>query len=288
MERLIGNKRIGIKWFCLIISIFFINTLAMAADKPSGIRIGVRKDCPPFSYEVDGKGRYRGYSVNLCEEIANRNNLSISYVSVTAQDRFIKLNNDEIDILCEATTVTLKRMHRFGTTMYTFISGASLMYAPGTARAPEIKIGVLKGTTTENAIESILRKQTDMKLNPFNYKRLELNSHLDCVEKFINKKINIYIADREILLAIRAMALKKKEKLIVSKRYYTMEPYALFIGKDNHDLKNMANKTLTQIFKQEINDFFRQNFPQNKMNDSLRHLFRLQQLLEGQEPLPPK
>lgn len=275
-----------IYWILMLLVFMFFQTRALAGNTEGVLKIGVRKDCPPFSWEVDQKGRYRGYSLSLCEAIADRNNFDIEMVPVTAQNRFTKLHDGDIHILCEATTVTLQRMHRFNTTLYTFISGASLLYTPETQSASELKVGVLKGTTTENTIDTILKKQTDLRRKDLSYTRVELDSHLDYAEKFNSGDINLYIADREILLALRAMSSNKSKKLIVSRNYYTIEPYALFTGRNNHDLKYMADKTLARIFKRDIQELFRENFPQKRMNESLRLLFRLQQLLDGRDPLP--
>lgn len=285
-------------WIVLAAVMVFTNGAQAAEEAPKVLRLGVRGDCPPFSYYDKAADTYRGYSVDLCLEIARNASAYLNYrgfefAQVTAQDRFRKLHgevpDESIDILCEATTVTQERMRRFGSTMYTFISGASLMYLPNTATAEKLTVGALKGTTTEKEIRSILDRQIDIG-RPYagTFLSKELNTHQDCFEAFREGKINIYIADREILLALSAQAQerKKKQQLIVSRNYYTIEPYALFMRTDDHQLRYIANLTLSEIFKEDIHRIFVRNFPGSRMNDSLRQLFRLQQLLRGTDPLP--
>lgn len=292
-------------WVVLVTVIVLLRSTPVAVADPDVLKLGVRKDCPPFSYYDEPTDTYHGYSVDLCLEIARNAQANLSYrsskfVQVTAQDRFEKLycknKEDKIDILCEATTVTQERMRKFGSTIYTFISGASLMYSSNIDKEDEIIVGVLKGTTTENQVRRILDRQTDIdrSLTKDISKIIQVDTHLDGLDQFLGEKINpegkinLYIADREILLALRRRAEKKKQQLIVSKNYYTIEPYALFTRADDHKLRYIANVTLSEIFKTDIQLIFYKNFPGKRMNESLRQIFRLQQLLHGANPLKNK
>jgi ABC-type amino acid transport substrate-binding protein len=309
---------------------------AAEAPGPKTLKLGVRSDCPPFSYYDKFSRTYRGYSVDLCLEIA-RNAMAFSdyqayeIKEVTAQDRFQKLDKKDIDLLCEATTVTQERLRVFGSTLYTFVSGASLMYSPNAVSEDELVVGVLPGTTTEKAVRTILRRQTDIvRDNIHDFGRYKSEScpdyHWKSLDLFRNKKISVYIADREILLALSQRASEENQKLdrekikkaqektegdqeqqkkdredlasaekeqegsriprlMVSKNYYTIEPYALFTRRDDHQLSYLANRTLAEIFKDDIDKIFHNNFPNKRMSESLRQLFRLQQLLRGGDPL---
>ena len=58
------------------------------------LKLGVRKDCPPFSYESN-EG-YRGYSVDLCNKIAEELKAKgyiadYKRVEISARNRFEKL-----------------------------------------------------------------------------------------------------------------------------------------------------------------------------------------------------
>lgn len=286
-------------WVVLATVLVLLRSTPVVGADPDVLKIGVRKDCPPFSYYDESTNTYHGYSVDLCLEIARNAQANLSYrsykfIPVTAQNRFEKLycknKEDKIDILCEATTVTQERMRKFGSTIYTFISGASLMYSSKIYKEPKINVGVLKGTTTENEVRKILDRQTDIdrSLSKDFSKIIQVDTHLDGLKQFLEEKINLYIADREILLALSRRAGKKNQQLIVSKNYYTIEPYALFTRADDHELRYIANMTLSEIFKTDIQLIFNKNFPGKRMNESLRQIFRLQQLLHGSDPLKDK
>ena len=279
----------------VVIAMFLIVDVSAAAEPAANVlKLGVRSDCPPFSYSDPYSGGYRGYSVDLCLKIARNAQAFLHYQSyefeeVTAQNRFRKLYDGEIDILCEATTVTQERLRVFGPTMYTFISGASLMYSPIPTKNSEPAVGVLKGTTTENAVRMILNRQTDIdhdRLKTFNL--VDMDTHLLALKAFNQGRIDMYMADREILLSLSRQAIQKKQRLIVSRNYYTVEPYALFLRLKDHELRYIANVTLAEIFRKDIQQIFLDNFQNKRMNDSLRQLFRLQQLLQGVNPLPKK
>lgn len=278
----------------MVLTILLVMTSAGAAAEsaPPALKLGVRSDCPPFSYRDPYAGDYRGYSVDLCMKIARNAQAfmhyqGVEFEEVTARNRFHKLDAGEIDILCEATTVTQERLRVFGPTMYTFISGASLMVAPGAANRTEPAVGVLKGTTTENAVRTILSRQSDIDRSRLgNFKLVEKDTHRDALAAFDKGEIDLYMADREILLSLGRLAGEAaKERLVVSRNYYTVEPYALFLRLDDHELRYIANVTLAEIFRKEIHQIFIDNFPNKRMNDSLRQLFRLQQLLQGVDPL---
>ena len=266
-----------------------------AADKT--LRLGYRADSPPFSYVKNNSPA--GYSVDLCKQIgltAFDDGLYTNYkfIEVTAQNRFEKLHTEEIDILCEATTVTLARIQRFDSTFYTFLSGASFMYPANLNVVDEQdlsgkRIGVLKGTTTQNAMHDIIFKNTRIQkdlIQPQDLKLEEVENHYKSTELFEEKKIDIYFADRDILLALRQHGAKKGLRLHVSKKYYTNEPYALFLRKNTDELLYIANKTLVELYRSgDIRRIFAQHFPGFMMSRSLRDIFFFQSILDGKDPL---
>ena len=77
------------------------------------LRIAYRLDAPPFSYQ-DGTANPTGFIVSLCQTAVKRlsqqlslPSLKVSYVPVTASDRFDAIQQGKADLLCEATTVTM-------------------------------------------------------------------------------------------------------------------------------------------------------------------------------------
>src|SRR5215208_5529523 len=81
------------------------------------LRIGYRDDAEPFSYR-NVQGQAAGYSVDLCRAVAQ----------VAATDRFAAVADGKVDLLCEATTVTLDRRSELDFSLLTFATGATLIY----------------------------------------------------------------------------------------------------------------------------------------------------------------
>ena len=131
----------------------------MRQDK--ALRIAYREDAPPFSF-TDQAGLPAGFMMDLCRSVAkhigeqlNVSDLKVTYVLVTAANRFDAIENGKADLLCEPTSATLSRREHVDFSIPTFVDGASLLVAgdgPGDFGALSgKKIGVLAGTTTEQA-----------------------------------------------------------------------------------------------------------------------------------------
>ena len=96
------------------------------------LRVGYRADARPLSFDDDGVPA--GYSVDLCRRVAsgvgeqlNLPSMKVTYVRVTADNRFDALVRGEIDIECGATTITLERLERVDFTLMTFVTGGSFL-----------------------------------------------------------------------------------------------------------------------------------------------------------------
>ncbi len=151
------------------------------------LRLGFRTDAAPFSYcaastqeclaggcafktRLCPGGLVDGYSVRLCKRIyeallADGKVSGVRVVPVSTQrdatdNRFKMLADKEIDILCGATTVTLERMRDFRATLFTFLSGASVIHSSklsidSVMDLQGLAVGVLNGTTTATMLEAV-------------------------------------------------------------------------------------------------------------------------------------
>src|SRR5579863_1306189 len=71
------------------------------------IRIAYRRDAPPFSYQ-NADDKPAGFIVELCQAVTTRLSqqlgmpvLKVSYVPVTASNRFDAIRENKADLLCE-------------------------------------------------------------------------------------------------------------------------------------------------------------------------------------------
>jgi ABC-type amino acid transport substrate-binding protein len=252
---------------------------ALDRIKESGeIRLAYRVDAAPFSYALDGKPG--GYSVNLCLEVAERlrddlnlPKLTASFVEVTAENRFDALVEGEADLLCEATSATLSRREKVDFSIYTFVSGASLVIRPGGPTSVDTlaghKIGVLGGTTTLQALDETLRE------NAITAEVVVVKTHDEGFAQLEKGDITAYFGDRTIL-EDRLRRIPSGTELLLADNYLTIEPYALAMPID-HDFRLAVDRALSHLFRTGgMIKVFRKSFdPNAKPSDLIKMLSRV-------------
>jgi ABC-type amino acid transport substrate-binding protein len=233
--------------------------------KQSGeLRIGFRADARPFSY-LDEQGIARGYSVDLCRAVAaeaaaaiGRPDLRAVEVEVTAKDRLEAVQAGEVDVLCEATTVTLTRRAQVDFSLPTFASGATLLYAAGGATRFEDlvgqKVGVLEGSTTEAGLRQALeRAKITAEVVP-------VPSHTDGIDRLAKGGIAAYFGDGALLL-YGLLQSPAKDRLRMSDLVLSFEPYALALPKGDEDFRLVADRALAKLSRSgDVALLFERNF----------------------------
>ena len=220
--------------------------------KTGKIRIGYRESHPPMSF-LDDNRKPAGYSIDLCESIADRvektlgTDVKVEYVPVTAEGRFKALTDNKIDILCGVTTKTLSRSELVDFTQLTFVTGASLM----TLRENPVresgfagkKIGVLKATTTEVALKDLLKEtSTDAQVVLF-------NSAEEGIDALIKKRIDAYSADQIVLIGL--VIKEKNPNLVVDTNVFSFEPFALAVRRNDADFRLVADRVISELCRTE-------------------------------------
>ncbi len=247
-------------------------------------RIGYRTDAPPFSYD-SAIGEPAGYIVDLCREVAaaakqelGLKSLKVAYVTVTAEDRFDAVKSDRVDLLCEATTVTLARRQLVDFSLMTFIDGASVMVrsdGPQSFKAlAGHKIGVHAGTTTEDALRRTL---ADLKVEA---EVVPVADHADGVKRVESGEFAAYFADRAILTFL-LLEEGSPQTLRISKEYFTREPYALALARGDDDFRLLVDRTLARLYRGgAIAPIFARSFGKAKASELLQALYAINALAE--------
>ena len=228
------------------------------------IRIAYREDAPPFSYK-DKLGEPSGFMVDLCRAVAkkladqlNLPSLNVAYVPVTAADRFETIAQQKADLLCEPTSITLSRREQVDFSIPTFLDGASLIVrAGGPKNLRDLsgkKIGVLAGTTTEEALRNTLNEAK------INGDVAAAKTHGEGLAMLDEGKISAYFGDRSILLFLIKDS-KAPEKLRLADDYLTVEPYALALPRGDTDFRLAVDRALSHIYRSgEIAAVFQRTF----------------------------
>lgn len=254
--------------------------------KESGtFKLGYRQDAAPFAYD-NAVGEPAGYSVELCRAIAadtkealGLDQIKIEYIPVGTEDRFQAVQDGRIDILCGATTVTLSRRELVDFSLFTFVDGAGVMVLgdgpEGMQGLAGQKIGVRGATTTEEALRNTLG-DLDMEAEV-----VPVASHDEGLEKLLAGEIAAYFGDQAILifLATRSDA---AEKLKLSDKQFTHEPYALALARGDDEFRLLVDRTLSHLYRSgRIDQIFTSTFGKNaKPSDALRAVFLINGLPE--------
>jgi polar amino acid transport system substrate-binding protein/glutamate/aspartate transport system substrate-binding protein len=241
------------------------------------IRIAHRDDAPPFSYK-DKIGEPVGFMVDLCREVTKKladqlhlTSLNVTYVPVTAADRFEAIRQQKADLLCEPTSATLSRRELVDFSIPTFVDGASLMIrADGPHDFKALagrKIGVLSGTTTEQALHNSL------KLAGMTADVTPAKTHAEGLAMLDDRKIAAYFGDRSILVSLIKDS-KAPGKLMLAENYLSVEPYALALPHGDEDFRLAVDRALSHIYRSgEIGAVFKRTFGDAKPGEVLQTLF---------------
>ena len=254
---------------------------AGALDKirqDKALRIAFRDDAPPFSF-TDSTGLPVGFMVDLCQSVAkhigeqlNISDLKVTYVLVTAANRFDAIENGKADLLCEPTSATLSRREHVDFSIATFVDGASLLVAgdgPGDFGALSgKKIGVLAGTTTEQGLRDTLASAS------IAAEVVPAKTHEEGLAMLDKGDIVAYFADRAILSYLASKS-SDSSKLRLADNYFSLEPYALALARGDEDFRLAVDRALSHIYRSgEIATVFAHTFGNDAPpSDTLKTLY---------------
>jgi ABC-type amino acid transport substrate-binding protein len=248
------------------------------------IRIAYRDDAPPFSYK-NRIGEPAGFMVDLCREVAKKladqfhlPSLNVTYVPVTAADRFEAIQQQRADLLCEPTSATLSRRELVDFSLPTFVDGAGLMIrADGPHDLKSLagqKIGVLGGTTTEQALRNTLQSAG------ITSEVIPAKTHADGLALLDDGKISAYFGDRSILVSLMKES-KAPGKLVLAENYLSVEPYALALPRGDEEFRLAVDRALSRIYRTgEIGTIFKRSFGDANPGQVLQTLYLVSGLPE--------
>jgi polar amino acid transport system substrate-binding protein/glutamate/aspartate transport system substrate-binding protein len=254
--------------------------------RDSGVfKIGFREDAAPYSYK-NKIGQPAGYSVELCRAVATDvatevgvAELAVDYVPVGADDRLAAVEEGRIDLLCGATTATLKRRERVDFSVPTFIDGAGVLLRndgpPTFGDLGGQKVGVLGATTTEVALENTLQRQG------VEAEVVVVGSHEDGLAKLEAGEITAYFADQAILIFLLSGS-QAADDLKLGEGQFTLEPYALAMTRGDDDFRLAVDRSLSRLYRSgEVERIFKNSFGANaSQSDLLRALYLVSGLPE--------
>jgi ABC-type amino acid transport substrate-binding protein len=250
------------------------------------IQFAYRDGAAPFSFR-DRDGKVRGYSVELCERIAQDIGKALgvaavktTWKSVDASTRLDAVAKGEVDVECGTTTITLARMEKVDFSIPVFVDGGSVLVRAGSkiTRLADLKnrrVAVIPGTTTEQALAAHLSAlESPATLVPVK----------DAAEGFAQlsaNKVDGYATDRIVLTTLRQRAAKPAAFNFLDSDF-SFEPYALVVRRDDPDFRLAVNRALVGIYRSgEIDAIFQRWFASFGRPGPLLHaMFYLNRLPE--------
>ncbi|MEM8581037.1 MAG: amino acid ABC transporter substrate-binding protein [Pseudomonadota bacterium] len=245
--------------------------------------IGYRTTHPPVSF-ADATGLATGYSVAICDRIAadvkatlGRDDITVTYVAVGAQDRFDKIEDGTIDILCGATTKTLSRMERVGFTQLTLLTGGTFLSlnenrVDRVADLAGKRVAVAAGTTTEaSLISAIERAGIEAEI----VSMASAEAGLDALNA---DEVAAYASDQVVLVGQVMSQTSGDKNYYLSSNFFSFEPYALAIKRGDADFALVADRSISRLFRSgEITDVYSEFFGPFglKPPNTLQTLYRL-------------
>ena len=264
--------------FLVAVLLFFLmisNAVAQTAEvkPPSELIFGARVDAAPLSSR--GENGWEGYSIDLCLKIFDRYktlykaaNLpnyqpraKVEFDPVNAaerMDKFIDENDENIDILCGATTVTIKRMQHVNFSLMTFVSGTGIMKKTKTDSSVLVNPGAKQN---QKASVTYVGCTDDMQLIDCTTTEEWVNNHFastinalpkpdhDAAFKSLSQdEAMFYVGDR-VILEQRLKQQNDSGEYQLAPIYLSYEPYALPITKSNPLLLQAANETLAELYR---------------------------------------
>jgi polar amino acid transport system substrate-binding protein len=277
---------IGVLGLALVLSIR-PTALAQTLERiqSSGtFNIGFVTDEAPVTF-IGEDGKARGYAVELGQKIAEAlkakvglPGLTTKFIATGLKDGLDMVAEGRIDLLCGATSDTLKRRERVSFSLPILVTGTAAILRKD---APPDLLRVLQGQKAYSG--PIWRGSINRGLADHTYavhagtvteewvreriatlgviaKVVTVEDHAKGVEMVANKKADAYFADR-VILENYATRSKHADELMVLDRYFTLEPLAMAMARNNDDFRLVVDATLSRIFRSgEIVDIFRSYF----------------------------
>jgi ABC-type amino acid transport substrate-binding protein len=182
----------------------------------------------------------------------------VTYVPVTAADRFEAIQQQKADLLCEPTSATLSRRELVDFSIPTFVDGASLMIRSDGPRDLKSldgqKVGVLGSTTTEQGLRNMLQSagiSSDV---------VPVKTHAEGLAMLDAGKISAYFGDRVILISLIKES-KAPGKLMLAENYLSVEPYALALPRGDEEFRLAIDRALSHMYHSgQIESIFKRTF----------------------------
>jgi general L-amino acid transport system substrate-binding protein len=217
------------------------------------LNCGVNQNLQGFGAK-GADGAYDGFDVDFCRAVASAalgDPGKVTYVPVSAQERFEALKSGKVDVLARNTTWTMDRETamplRFAGISYHDGQGFIVKKLLGVTSALQLSgasICFQTGTTTESNVEDFFREK-EMTFVPVRFEKLD-----DLVTAFDEGKCDTFTTDMSALYAVR-LRLKNPEDAMVLQDVISKEPLGPAVRQGDEQWFNIVRWTLYALVNAE-------------------------------------
>jgi len=235
-----------------------VSTTAQAATlddvKARGsLNCGVNQNLQGFGAK-DADGAYTGFDIDFCRAVASAalgDPGKVTYVPLSAQERFEALKSGKVDVLARNTTWTMDRETamplRFAGISYHDGQGFIVKKLLGVTSALQLSgasICFQTGTTTESNVEDFFREK-EMTFVP-----VRLDTLNDLVKAFDDGKCDTFTTDVSALYAVR-LRLQNPDDAMVLQDVISKEPLGPAVRQGDEQWFNIVRWTLNALINAE-------------------------------------
>lgn len=243
----------------LALGVLFGNDLA-TIQKDKKIRIGVRLNQPPFSYQKDGE--FSGFEVELAKKIAEKivgMDGKVELIGINAKDRILYLKNNIADLMIATSSITPERAEQVDFSV-PYLSNIQAIIAKKTSGITKIedlkdkKLLIIPGTTSD----AFMQKNPSIGAMVVTCENVP-----DCKEKLQNDIGDAYL---HINILNAHLPIEDSNLTMAVPNVGSFDHIACMIAKDNKALLDSVNKAIYELSKE--------GFFQKAYEDELKPYFQ--------------
>ena len=211
------------------------------------IKVGINVDAKPFGF-IDEKGDVTGYDAELARYVARYilgNPDRVQFVSVTPNNRMLKVSTGEVDIVIATMTITPQRREIIDFSVPYDAAGQAILVKTSSAITSltdlnGANVGVIWGTTAEKNMQKMVPTANLIGFKSYNNAYVALK----------NGSINAITSDDTIL---SRFAIEDSTVKMLPKRY-SREPYGIGFkkGKCTRKLKSALDDTINDLKQKNV------------------------------------
>jgi len=239
----------------------FATSSAMAQQAPNTlgkikaakvINVAFSGDSLPFSF-VGANSEPAGYSIDLCRRVIAQigqavgvPDLKVNWLAGSTPERLQMVGSGKADVDCANTTQTLARLANVDFSSLIFVDAGGIIIRADSsinsvAELGGKKIAVLKGTTTEARLNTIVRQHLT------GASVVQLGDASQTLAMLESGTVDAYAGDKIKLVGLASQA-KDPGKFVLLAEELSFEPYAMALPRGDAALRLEVNRALTQVY----------------------------------------